>query len=205
MGRGPARAAKSDEELAARAASGEDAAFDALVSRYQERVYRLAWRLTGEPEDALDVTQEVFLKLLRRLGSFRGESRFGTWLYRVATNEALMHRRAKKRRPAESLERFLPGFDSNGLHRSTPEALRVPAQAGERLDRERLAGFAMGAIERLPEAYRVAFVLRDLEELSTEEVARTLGLKSATVRQRVHRARLMLRGYLGHLVEENSR
>lgn len=197
-------AAGSDETLAARAAAGDSAAFDDLVTRYQHRVYRLARRLTGNDEDALDVAQEAFLQAFRHLGSFRGASRFGTWLYRIATNAALMHVRARARRPEESLERFLPGFDAKGRHRGTPEELRVAAHADDLLDRERLAKHAMSALARLPEPYRVAFVLRDLEELPTDEVAEALHLKPATVRQRVHRARLMLRGYLSDIVEERS-
>ena len=195
---------ESDEALAARAVAGEAAAFEELVARYQDRVFRLACRLVGNDDDALDVTQEALLQIFLRLGSFRGDSRFGTWVYRVATNTALMHRRARARRPGESLERFLPTFDGAGRHRGTPEELQVVAQAEERLDRERLARHAMNAIERLPETYRVVFVLRDLEELTTDEVAETLRLKPATVRQRVHRARLMLRGYLSEIAAERS-
>ena len=192
--------AESDEALVKRAAAGEPQAFDELVSRHHNRVYRLACRLTGNEEDALDVTQDAFLLVYRRLGSFRGLSRFSTWLYRIATNAALMHRRARSRRPAESLESFLPTFDAAGSHRGTPEQLQLAAQADELIDRERLARHAMNAIDRLPEHYRVAFILRDLEELTTDEVAEALGLKPATVRQRVHRARLMLRGYLSDVV-----
>ena len=186
----------SDEALAARAAAGDAPAFEAIVERYQDRIYRLAWRLTGNEADALDVLQDTFLQVFRRLPSFRGESRFGTWLYRVATNAALMSRRAHARRPSEPLDAFLPRFDSTGTHRRTPAELQVAAEADERLDRRRLAEHAHAALERLPEAYRVAFVLRDLEDMPTAEVAEMLGDQPATVRQRVHRARLMLRGYL---------
>lgn len=194
---------ESDEALVARAVAGEAAAFEILVARYEDRVFRLACRLVGK-DDALDVTQEALIQIFRRLGSFRGDSRFGTWVYRVATNAGLMHRRARARRPGESLERFLPSFDGAGRHRGTPEELYVVVHAEERLDRERLARHAMNALERLPETYRVPFVLRDLEELTTDEVAETLGLKPATVRQRVHRARLMLRGYLSEIAGERS-
>jgi RNA polymerase sigma-70 factor (ECF subfamily) len=195
-------AGASDEVLATRAAAKETEAFDELVVRYQHRVYRLAYRLVGNDQDALDVTQDVFLQLFRRLHTFRGESRFGTWLYRIATNTALMHRRAHARRPTESLEKYLPRFDDQGAHCGTPAELQVAERADELLDREFLAQRMMSAIERLPERYRVAFVLRDLEELPTMEVAETLRLTPATVRQRVHRARLMLRGYLSDLVGE---
>jgi RNA polymerase sigma-70 factor (ECF subfamily) len=189
-----------DETLAARAAGGDEAAFEEIVTRYQGRVFRLARRLTGSEDDAADVLQETFLQVYRGLAGFRGESRFGTWLYRVATNAALMLRRARSRRPTESLEAFLPRFDAAGVHAATPADLQVAAQADLLIDRQVLAQKALAGIERLPDLYREAFVLRDLEEMTTEEVARILDLEPAAVRQRVHRARLMLRGYLSDLV-----
>jgi len=195
-----APAEASDEQLAARAAAGDGPAFETLVTRYQSRVFRLACRLTGSESDAPDVLQETFLHVHRGLGSFRGESRFSTWLYRIATNAALMSRRARTRRPAESLEQFLPRFDAQGGHAAEPADFEAAARADELIDRNVLAQRAREGLERLPDLYREAFVLRDLEELPTAEVAALLGVEPAAVRQRVHRARLMLRGYLGDLV-----
>jgi RNA polymerase sigma-70 factor (ECF subfamily) len=189
----------SDEELAARAAAGDEPAFEALVERYQARVYRLACRLTGSESEAPDVLQDTFLKVHRGLAGFRGESRFSTWLFRIATNAALMLRRSRARRPAASLDEFLPRFDAEGIHAAEPADLEAAASAEDRLDRRLLAEKARDGLERLPDLYREAFVLRDLEELPTGEVAELLGVEPATVRQRVHRARLMLRGYLGEL------
>jgi RNA polymerase sigma-70 factor, ECF subfamily len=191
-------AESSDEALAARAAAGEDTAFEALVVRYQHRVFRLACRLTSET-DAPDVVQDAFLQVYRHLSTFRGHAQFSTWLYRIATNAALMHRRARRRRPALSLEEFLPRFDADGKLEDTPDALRIACRADELLDRRVLAAKTQAAIEGLPNLYREAFVLRDLEELSTDEVAEVLGVEPATVRQRVHRARLMVREYLSEL------
>jgi len=193
----------SDEVLAARAAAGDDSAFEEIVERFQARVFRLACRLTSET-DAPDVLQETFLQVYRHLSSFRGESQFGTWLYRIATNAALMHRRANARRPAESLDVFLPRFDDHGKHAATPAELQVVFRADELLDRRFLAEKAREVMARMPDLYRDAFVLRDLEELPTADVARALGVEPATVRQRVHRARLMLRGYLSELVRVKS-
>jgi RNA polymerase sigma-70 factor (ECF subfamily) len=190
----------TDEALVSRAALGDSHAFDTITIRYQARVYRLACRLVGR-DDALDVMQEAFLSVYRNLASFRHESRFGTWLYRIVANAALMHRRARARRPVESLEAFLPEFDATGSHRHAPVELQVAARADELLDRRLLAEKAAAALDRLPDLYRTAFVLRDLEELTTAEVADVLGVEPGTVRQRVHRARLMLRGYLGALVK----
>lgn len=193
----------SDETLAARAAAGDDSAFETIVGRYQARVFRLACRLTSET-DAPDVLQETFLQVYRHLPAFRGDAAFRTWLYRIATNAALMLRRARSRRPSESLEQFLPQFDSDGRHVATPAQLQIAASADELLDRRFLAEKAREGIARLPDVYRDAFVLRDLEELTTTDVAETLGVEPATVRQRVHRARLMLRGYLSNLVGDPS-
>lgn len=144
----------ADETLVARATGGDDSAFEALVLRYSARVFRLACRLTGSEADAPDVAQETFIQVHRNLRSFRGEARFSTWLYRIATNAALMQRRARTRRPTDSLEEYLPAFDGEGVH---------AASAAE---------------------------------------AALLELTPATVRQRVHRARLMLRGFLGHVARE---
>ncbi len=189
----------SDETLAVQAASGNDAAFEAIVGRYQARVFRLVCRLTSDT-DAPDVLQETFLQVYRHLPSFRGESQFATWLYRIATNAALMHRRARARRPSEPLDAFLPKFDTQGQHAATPAELQAASCADELLDRQLLAEKAREAIARLPDPYRDAFVLRDLEEMSTAAVGQALGLEPAAVRQRVHRARLMLRGFLSGLV-----
>jgi RNA polymerase sigma-70 factor (ECF subfamily) len=189
----------SDEALAARAVGGDDSAFEEIVRRYQARVFRLACRLTTDT-DAPDVLQDTFLQVYKHLPSFRGDSQFRTWLYRIASNAALMHRRARARRPGEPLDMFLPRFDGEGRHAATPAELQVASRVDELLDRKVLAEKARNVVARLPDLYRDAFVLRDLEELSTEDVAQTLGVAPATVRQRVHRARLMLRGYLSDLV-----
>jgi RNA polymerase sigma-70 factor (ECF subfamily) len=185
----------SDEALAARAAAGDGSAFESLVTRYEARAYRLV----GAEGDAQDALQEAFLHVFRKLGSFRGEARFSTWLYRIVTNAALMQRRSRSRRPTEPLEGYLPRFEEGGLHAATAAEIAAASRVEERLDRRVLAQRALAGVDRLPELYRSAFVLRDLEELPTAEVAAVLGLEPATVRQRVHRARLMLRGYLGDL------
>jgi RNA polymerase sigma-70 factor, ECF subfamily len=191
-------AESTDEVLAARAAAGDDAAFEALVVRYQHRVFRLACRLTSDT-DAPDVVQETFLQIYRHLSTFRGGAHFSTWVYRIATNAGLMHRRARARRPAEPLDEYLPHFDADGKLEGTPDALQIASRVEEVLDRRELAKKAQVAIDRLPDLYREAFVLRDLEELSTAEVAQVLGVEPVTVRQRVHRARLLVRGYLSEL------
>lgn len=191
--------ASSDEALAARAATGDDQAFEQLVGKYQARVYRLACRLTSET-DAPDVLQDTFLQVHRHVASFRADSTFSTWIYRIAMNAGLMHRRARARRPTEPLDAFLPRFDASGSHVGLPSQLRLASRAEELLDRQELARKARAAVARLPDLYREAFVLRDLEDLPTAEVAEVLGVDTGAVRQRVHRARLMIRGYLTDLL-----
>jgi RNA polymerase sigma-70 factor (ECF subfamily) len=193
----------SDEALAGRTAAGDRAAFETLVVRYQARMYRLACRLVGE-DDGADVVQDTFLSAFRRIDTFRSESKLSTWLYRIAMNAALMHRRSRTRQRTESIDAFMPQFESDGSHRGTPEALMVAARADEILDRRLIADKAMAALDQLPEGTRSAFVLRDLEELTTAEVAEILGLDPAAVRQRVHRARLALRGMLSAMAGAGS-
>ena len=190
-----AREAMTDEALARSAAAEDASALELLVSRYQAKVYGLAHRLTGNRSDAEEAAQECFLRALRRLGTFRGEAKFGTWLYRIATHVALEQRRRKARRRSESLEHYLPRFDRAGRHAQDIEDVEQPG-ADVMVDQARLARRAARALEKLDERYRVPFVLRDLEELPTPEVAAILGITEALVRQRVHRARLMLRGFL---------
>ena len=193
-----------DEALVRRALAGDGSAFEALVTRHQERVYRLLCRLLRDASDAQDTLQETFLQVYRKLSSFRGESKFSTWLYRVATNTALGSLRQRSRHPTESLETYLPRYDEQGRHERLDIDHSIAARADELLDRRRLTEHALAALERLPEAYRAVFVLRDLEELTTAEAAEVLGVNPTLLRQRLHRARLMLRGYLAHLVGGES-
>ncbi len=190
----------TDEELVDKARNGDEDSFEKLVLRYKEKVYRVAYRLSGNSHEAEDILQKTFLQVYQRLNTFRGESRFSTWLHRVAMNIALMHQRSVRRHLAESLEQYLPRYDANDrLARLDLDYGRV-ARADELMEKEELAKTAREAIDRLPEDYRFVLVLRDLEDLSTAEVAQILEIEEGAVRVRLHRARLMLRGYLGHLL-----
>jgi RNA polymerase sigma-70 factor (ECF subfamily) len=192
----------SDELLVSLARDGDADAFEPLVLRHQDRVYRLALRLTGNASDAEEVTQEAFLQAYRGLRDFRGDARFGTWLCRIVANAALMRRRASRVRPTEPLERYLPAFDDEGgLLGHGPDCARA-ARADELLERRQLGEHLRAALARLEEPYRSVFVLRDLEELTSEETAAILGTSNEAVRQRLHRARVLLRGYLRALVGE---
>ena len=184
----PVEPPMSDEALAARAGDGSRSAFAALVARYQDRIYRLAMRMSRNPSDAEEITQETFLLAHRGIASFHGDARFGTWLYRVAIDQALMLRRAAKRRPAQSLDAMGP---DGGDVDMTPD---VAAEGADDLvHRKHITERAYRALSRLDEAHRVAVVLRDLEGLSADEAADVIGISPDAVRQRAHRARLKLR------------
>jgi RNA polymerase sigma-70 factor, ECF subfamily len=185
-----------DRLLVERARAGSKGAFAELVRRHTRAVYRVALRLSGNPSDAEEILQETFLQLHRTLGAFRAEARLSTWLYRIAVNAALMHLRRQRRHEAERLDEHLPGFDERGTLARIDIDYSVAARADRLIEARELAAAALAALANLPEAYRVPFVLRDLEDLGTEETAEILGLSVGLVRQRVHRARLALRACL---------
>jgi RNA polymerase sigma-70 factor (ECF subfamily) len=187
----------SDERLARRAQNGEHAAFVVLVARWSDRIHRLAMRMSRNPSDAEEIVQETFMRAHRAIRWFQGEARFGTWLYRIAMNEALMRRRAAKRRPTESLDALLPRSGDIGLA-GDPEAEGADVLA----DRHAVSLRIHDALEQLDEPHRAALVLRDLEELTAEEAAGILGVSPEVVRQRAHRARLRLREQLADLLAE---
>jgi RNA polymerase sigma-70 factor (ECF subfamily) len=187
----------SDEVLAARARDGARSAFATLMGRYQDPIYRLAVRMSRNASDAEEITQETFLLAHRGIGSFHGESRFRTWLYRIAVNQALMQRRAARRRPLQSLDApALQSVDPTVALGSEP-----PDGADDLSHRKMLVERVREALALLDEGHRAALVLRDLEELSSEEAAEILGVSSDAVRQRAHRARLRLREQLGGLAQ----
>lgn len=199
MNSSPHPAADGDESLMERARAGDHAAFETLVRRHQERVYSIALRMLGSPEAAEEVLQETFLRMYQKLATFRGEAKLSTWLYRVAVNAALMQRRSSRRHEGESLEEYLPKFDEAGRMARLDLDYGRAARADELIERAELARKAMDAVARLPETLRAVFVLRDLEELDTAETAAALGLDAEVVRTRLHRARLLMRGFLGRL------
>ena len=145
------------------------------------------------------MTQDAFLQVIRKLNTFRARARFSTWLYRVVTNAAFMRRRSEGRRPTESLEPYLPEFTVGGRHKRIDVDYAAAARVEETIGRADLTRILLQALSRLPANYRAAVVLRDLEEIPSPQVASILGIDEQTLRQRVHRARLMLRGLLGLL------
>jgi RNA polymerase sigma-70 factor (ECF subfamily) len=189
----------ADEILAARARAGVRSAFVTLVGRYQDRVYRLALRMSHNPSDAEEISQEAFLLAHRNIASFQGESRFWTWLYRIAVNCALMRRRSARRHPVQSLE--VVNSSGGAVARGLGEPLDG---ADELIHRKMLAERVREALAQLDESQRAALVLRDLEGLSSEDAASVLGVSPDVVRQRAHRARLRMREQLGDLLRARA-
>jgi RNA polymerase sigma-70 factor (ECF subfamily) len=185
-----------DRPLVARARVGDEAAFQELVRRHERRLFQVCFRVCGNAADPEDVLQETFLILFRKLGTFRGAARFSTCSYRIAANVALMRRRVWRRQPTESLDRYLPAFRRDGRHKRVDVGYSAAARIEGSIQKEQLLRIVLGALQRLPPAIRRAIVLCELEELSAPDAAKMLGLKAATIRQRVHRGRLLLRGYL---------
>jgi len=173
-----------DFELTKLAASGNIAAFELLYKRYHRRTYSLCLRMTSSQTESEDLTQEVFIQLFRKIGSFRGESAFSTWLHRLTVNQVLMHFRRrsvkneKTSEDGEIPEQIVPGTENQA---------KMPV-----LDRITLTR----AIEQLPPGYKSAFVLHDVKGYEHEEVARILGFSVGTSKSQLHKARLKLRGLL---------
>ncbi len=192
----------SDQDLVERLKTGDEVAFEALLARYQGKVYRLAMSFTRNPEDAEEVLQDVFLTVYRKITSFDGRSAFGTWLYRIAVNAALMKLRG--RGPVQaSIEEFLPQFTEDGQHaRMVVDWTPGPE---EQLLRQERTQVVREAIEGLPPDYKAVLVLRDLEGLSNEEAAEAMGISVLAVKARLHRARLVLRGKLERYMTESRR
>lgn len=183
-----------DDEAAvvAQARLGDATAFSELLRRYEGKIFRLALHITQNREDAEDVLQETFLKAYEHLDQFQGQSKFYTWIVRIAVNQALMKLRKRKSDRSVSLDdtidtgedtvaREIAGWDEN------PE---------QQYSREELSRILGGAVEDLAPIYRAVFVLRDIDELSTEETADALGLSVPAVKSRLLRARLQLRDKL---------
>jgi RNA polymerase sigma-70 factor (ECF subfamily) len=183
-----------DEELVRRIRRGDGSQFEVLAERYAAKIYGLALRLTRNPWDAKDVVQEIFLLVYVNLDGFRGESAFGTWLYKVALNSIYMKLRQRKHAAEESIEDYLPKFDERGMMLGTVRKFREDPES-EAIRRQSTAA-VREAVSRLPLEYRIVLVARDIDDLSSEETAEALGLTVAAVKSRLHRARLFLRQQL---------
>lgn len=179
----------SDEgELVAQALAGDLRAFETIVQRYESRVFRLARRMMGNDADAEDVLQETFLKVHTKLHQFQGQSRLYTWIVRIAVNQALMKLRTR-RQNVLSLDEDVPG-EAGPMAREVADWHPNPE---EQYQKAELGAILQRGLDALAPPYRIVFQLRDVDELSTEETAETLGLSAAAVKSRLLRARLQLR------------
>jgi RNA polymerase sigma-70 factor (ECF subfamily) len=195
-----------DATLVAGLRAGDGAAVEALMERYGARVYRVAYGITRSVPDAEEVVQDVFLGVFRKIETFEGRAALGTWIYRIAANTALIKRRGRRFEREVSLEESLPRFVEDG-HRDGDRAFlladwsRLPDE--ELAVREARSVLARG-LEALPDHYRAVLVLRDVEELSNEETAEALGESVATVKSRLHRARMALREQLTRVLSKGD-
>ena len=186
----------TDNELVARVQNGDKTAFDLLVLKYQHRIVKLVSRYVREPSDAMDVSQDTFLKAYRALPKFRGESAFYTWLYRIAINTAKNYLVSMSRRPAEvDLE------TSNG-DQIELEEIQQSIETPERLLlTSEIKNTVIETIDKLPDDLRVAITLREVEGLSYEEIASAMECPIGTVRSRIFRAREAIDTRLQPLLE----
>jgi RNA polymerase sigma-70 factor (ECF subfamily) len=187
-----AAAVVTDEDLVARARAKDFAAFEELVDRYEDKIFRLAFRFVRNETEAKEIVQDTFLLVWRKLDTFKGDSQFGSWLYRVATNTALMRLRAQRRHPEVSTEELPVDYLDN--YGQVPAAGENWAKRpDDELQTDELRRRIQKAVDELPEIYRTVFIIRDVEGLSTEETAEVLEISIPTVKTRLHRARLALR------------
>jgi RNA polymerase sigma-70 factor (ECF subfamily) len=175
--------------LVAQAKAGDQAAFSELVNRYERKIYRLAKNITRNDEDAEDVLQDTFLKAYTHLDNFKGDSKFYTWIVRIGVNEALM--RLRKRKSDRSVPLDEPV--ELGEETVTREIAVWEDNPEQQYSQEEWRRILDEAVESLKPDFRTVFVLRDIEELSTEETAETLGISVPAVKSRLLRARLALR------------
>ena len=170
---------------------GDPDAFETLVRTYGPRLTGVARRILRDEDQAREAVQDAFVSAFRSRNQFQGESRLGTWLHRITVNAALQRIRKARRRPEEPIEDLLPRFLPDGHHVEHFQSWTEPAD--ERLSRQETAATVRAAIDRLPEAYRTVLLLRDIEEMSGQEVAELLQITPNAVKIRLHRARMALR------------
>lgn len=188
-----------DQILVERAQNGDKRAFDLLVLKYQHKIAKLIMRYVRDPSEALDVSQEAFIKTYRALPKFRGDSAFYTWLYRIAINTAKNHLVAMKRRPVDfEVDLQDPdSYDMNARLQDTDTPDRIA-------QREELRDTVEDAIAALPDELREAIILREIEGLSYEEIARAMDCPVGTVRSRIFRAREAIEGRIGPLIRHHE-
>jgi RNA polymerase sigma-70 factor (ECF subfamily) len=170
--------------------AGHEWAFEMMVRLFGGRLLAVARRFTRNDDDARDVLQSAYLSAFRALGDFEGACQLSTWLHRIVVNTALMRLRSRRRKPEESIEALLPVFQPDGHHVEQFSDWNAPAD--QLLEQQQTRATVRACIQQLPENYRAVLVLRDIEELSTEEAAAMLSMTPTAVKVRLHRARQAL-------------
>ena len=189
-----------DVALVERVRGGDVSAYDTLVRKYERQVFRIAQHITQNREDAEDVVQDAFLKAYEKLDQFQGNAKFYTWLVRIAVNESLMRLRRRRSGRMVSIDEDVE-TEEGGVPRDIADWAPDPEQ---NYDQAELAEILRKTIQGLPQGFRIVFVLRDVEGLSTEETAETLGLSVPAVKSRLLRARLQLRERLSRYFRKKS-
>ena len=185
-------AAMDERLLVKKAQKGDHKAFEQLMEEHFKKIYNLAYRMTGNPDDASDMTQEVMLKLFRNIGSFKGDSKFSTWVYRVATNTCLDELKKSRRHSHTSLN---TEYDT-GDGEITCEVEDTSPTPEEMTEKKELRGMVADAVQRLSPDHRAAIVLRDIKGFSYGEIAKILNCTEGTVKSRISRARASLKEVL---------
>ena len=183
---------QNEQKLIARASGGDPAAFNQLMAMHEKRMYAVALRMFANREDAQDCLQEAMLRVYRAIGSFKGQSSFSTWVYRITMNTCLDEMRRKKNRPSTSLDNLLDQGWSPSDGGNAPERSAIQTET-----RKMLAG----AIRELPEDMRSAIVLRDVQGYSYDEIAQMLDVNVGTIKSRISRGREKLREKLSKRTE----
>lgn len=187
---------QTDAAAVALARDGDSEAFHALVDRHSRAVYRLAYRMTGSPQDAEDVVQETFLRAYKQLGRFESRANFGTWLHRIAVNCSIDLIRSRPHREAAhdapDLEQFGAALEAGDITGTSPERLMLSTEVQERISR---------AMSGLSAMERAAFMLRHFEGRSIDEISQSLGLKTNATKHSIFRAVRKMRSALGPLVD----
>jgi RNA polymerase sigma-70 factor (ECF subfamily) len=179
-----------ERALVARLKQDDDAAFEEVVRRFGPRMLSVARRMLTQEQDAQDAVQDAFLSAFKAIDNFQGDAKLGTWLHRIVVNAGLMKLRSKRRRPEAAIDDLLPKYHDDG-HRRGNGDWRVTHDTA--VQTSEIREQVLAAIDKLPDLYRDILMLRDIEELSTEEAAKQLEITEGAVKTRLHRARLALR------------
>jgi len=186
----PNKSDDSAENLVQRLRSGNDAAYETLVRDYGGRMLATARRFLPRPDDSADAVQDAFISVFQSIHQFESNCKLSTWLHRITVNACLMRIRSQNRHPTASIDDLLPKFDSSGHH---VRKVRNDDETWSRVMRAENSARVRECIGLLPEPYRVVLLLRDIEELDTEETAQVLDVTPGNVKTRLHRARQCLR------------